>query len=167
MSEQAATIEAFESVGLLTLFGWVGTTAYSRVAQEYDEDAGHDQSVVGFLGYKYCLDLFDRATSSGKYALPNGGSASRGRDLLRRGITNDAYEAMPALSPDLVNRRDFRGSPAWAWAWGGYRWALQSYRFGEVDKIVWGQQKREQAVHRAPALHHRRRDTVRLLRLRP
>lgn len=147
MGEQAATLEAFEGAGLIKLFDWVGSTSYRRVAQEYDEDAGHDQAVIGFLGYKYCLDLFDRATSSGRYALPEGSSTAHGRDILRRGITDEAFRAMPVLEPGFVARRNFHGSPAWAW--GDVRWVLQSFAFGEIDKIIWGQKSEsKQAIAR-------------------
>lgn len=135
MSEQISTLEAFRSAGLTRLFHWVGSTAYSRVAQEYDEAAGHDQSVIGFLGYKYCLNLIDRATSSGDYALPEGEMATQGRDILRGGITDEAYRAMPIFDPDFVKRRNYHGSPAWARE--DVRWVLQSFPFGGIDEIVW------------------------------
>jgi hypothetical protein len=136
MGDQSETLEAFRNAGLTMLFDWVGSTAYARVAQEYDEAAGHDQSVIGFLGYKYCLNLFDRATSSGGYALPDGEPTAQGRDILRSGMTDEAFRSMPTLDPNLVNRRNFRGSPAWAW--NDTRWVLQSFPFGGIDEIVWG-----------------------------
>lgn len=137
MTEENDIFTAIKAAGVLDLLDWASTTAFARVAQDYDEEAGHDQSVVGFLAYKYLIDLLDRATSSGKYALPKGASADNGRDILRQGISTEAFESMPLLAPELINRNNFNGSPGWAF--GDVRWLLQSYRFGDIDKLVWGQ----------------------------
>jgi hypothetical protein len=137
MTEENDIFAALKAASVIDLLDWASTTAFARVAQDYDEDAGHDQSVAGFLAYKYLLDLLDRATSSGKYALPEGASADHGRDILRQGISTEAFEAMPRLDPDFINRSNFNGSPGWAF--GDVRWLLQSCRFGDIDKLIWGQ----------------------------
>ena len=137
MTEENDLFAALQTSGVIDLLDWASTTAFARVAQDYDEEAGHDQAVVGFLAYKYLLDLLDRATSSGKYALPVGASAGHGRDIIRLGISAEAFDSMPRLDPDLIKRSNFNGSPGWAF--GDVRWLLQSYHFGEIDKLIWGQ----------------------------
>lgn len=137
MSEETEALAALEAAGVTDLYQWAAQTAFARVSQDYEEAAGHDQAVVGTLAYKYFQDLFDRATSSGKFALPDGASAQDGRDVLQQGISGDAFLHMPHFVPDAINRSNCNGSPGWAL--GDFRWLLQSYRFGQVDSIVWGQ----------------------------
>ncbi|PPG90694.1 hypothetical protein C5C00_01585 [Rathayibacter rathayi] len=121
----------------LKLISWVAATAAARVSRDFDEDAGHDQAVVGFLSYKYHVDLFDRATSCGRYALPSDAPAGVGLDIVRRGITAEAYDSMPRIELGAIKRSNFRGSPGWAV--GDVRWVLQSFSFGHIDKIIWAQ----------------------------
>ncbi|MDQ6733181.1 MAG: hypothetical protein M3Z35_03540, partial [Nitrospirota bacterium] len=135
MSEETDVIEALEEAGVVALFNWVGRVAFERVFRDFDEDAGHDQAIVGSLAYKYLLNLFDRATSSGKYTLPDGSSPEDGRDLLRLGITDQAFADMPRFDRDSINRSNFNGSPGWATP--EIRWLLQSFKFSGIDKIAW------------------------------
>lgn len=135
MSEQEEVLQALEEAGVVDLFEWVGQTASWRLLQDFDEDAGHDQAVIGTLGYKYLINLFDRASGSGRFALPEGAAAEDGLDLVRAGVTQEAFEAMPRFEPGSIFRSNFNGSPGWAQ--DGIRWLLQSYRFGKIDKIAW------------------------------
>lgn len=147
MPTEADLLPALERGQALSLIQWVAATAAARVSKDFDEDAGHDQAVVGFLSYKYHCDLFDRATSSGRYALPADAPAGLGLDIVRRGITDEAYESMPRLEPGSIRRSNFRGSPGWAV--NDVRWVLQSFGFGNIDQIVWAQKSdTKQAVAR-------------------
>lgn len=148
MSEQAEVVGALEEAKIINLFEWAGRIAYGRVFQDFDEEAGHDQAIVGSLGYKYLINLLDRAGGCGKYALPEGTSPEAGLDLLRAGITDEAFDDMPPFTPGSIIRSNFNGSPGWAS--GNIRWLLQSYNFGEIDRISWSQKsetKRRVAQH--------------------
>ncbi|WP_146076520.1 hypothetical protein [Rathayibacter sp. AY1A7] len=147
MPTEPDLLAALDRGQALELISWVAATAAARVSRDFDEDAGHDQAVVGFLSYKYHVDLFDRATSSGRYALPADAPAEVGLDIVRRGITDEAYEKMPRIKPRMIKRSNFRGSPGWAV--DDVRWVLQSFSFGQIDKIVWAQKSdTKQAVAR-------------------
>lgn len=137
MSEQAEVVGALEEAKIINLFEWAGQTAYGRVFQDFDEDAGHDQAIVGSLGYKYLVNLLDRAGGCDKYALPEDTSPEAGLDLLRAGITDEAFDDMPRFAPGSIIRSNCNGSPGWAR--GNIRWLLQSYNFGEIDRISWSQ----------------------------
>lgn len=144
MSEEHDAIDELQRLGALGLIEWASATNFARVLQDYDEAAGHDQAVVGVHGYKYFIDLFDRATSSGKYALPSGGLTAEGRDILRAGIGEEAYAMMPRFEPTAINRGNYNGSPGWIA--GGIRWLLQSFPFGDIDKIAWNQKSPSKLV---------------------
>lgn len=135
MSEREEVLQALEEAGIIDLFEWVGQTASWRLLQDFDEDAGHDQAVIGTLGYKYLLNLFDRASGSGRFALPEGAAPEEGLDSVRSGVTQEAFESMPRFEPGSIIQSNFNGSPGWAHS--GIRWLLQSYRFGKIDKIAW------------------------------
>lgn len=137
MSEENEIWADLESNAALDLLTWAATTAFKRVAQDYDKPAGHGQAVVGTLAYTYLQDLLDRASSCGEYALPANAASGAGSDILRDGITPEAFASMPRLDPNLVNRSDYNGSPGWAM--GQFRWLLQSLPYGEIDKIQWSQ----------------------------
>lgn len=135
MSEESETIERLESAGMLHLFGWAGASVFTRVGQDYDEAAGHGQQVVGMLSYSYLRDRLDRATSCGRFALPDASVEDSGIHILRDGITLEDFAHMPRFEPGAVMRRDLNGSPAWAV--GDLRWMLQSFEYGRVDRIYW------------------------------
>lgn len=135
MHTDPEVLSLLEQEELFALFQWAGEVAFERVSQDYDEDAGHDQTIAGSLGYKYLVNLLDRATSCGKYALPAQVGPEVGEDLVRLGINEEAFDRMPRVSPGKVRRSNFNGSPGWALP--EFRWLLQSYKFGEVDRIAW------------------------------
>ncbi|MGD8168563.1 hypothetical protein ACEXOS_015180 [Herbiconiux sp. P16] len=137
MSEENEIWAELEANTVLELLPWAADTTFKRVAQDYDKPAGHKQTVVGVLAYTYLQDLLDRATSCGEYALPANINSTKGVDLLREGITQEAFEAMPRIDPALISRSDYNGSPGWAT--GSTRWLLQSFPFGGIDKIQWSQ----------------------------
>lgn len=121
---------------LLNVLGWAASAAFAATDQIYDEDAGHDQSAIGSLNFKHLLDLTDRATSNGRFVLGEG-VGGIGSDVLERGITPAAFSSMPPVSAGSIVRSNYRQSPGWAA--GEYRVLLQSYTFGRVDEIKWGQ----------------------------
>lgn len=137
MLEENEIWAEFEKNGVLELLPWAATTMFKRVAQDYDEAAGHNQTVVGVLAFTYLQDLLDRATSCGDYALPADATIAKGSDLLREGITQSAFEAMPRLDHGLAKRSNYNGSPGWAI--GDTRWLLQSFPFGGIERIQWNQ----------------------------
>ncbi len=137
MSEKEKIWAELEANAALELLPWAAATTFKRVAQDYDKPAGHTQTVVGVLAYTYLQDLLDRATSCGEYALPADVTSTKGIDLLREGITQEAFEAMPRLDPELFNRSDYNGSPGWATS--STRWLLQSFPYGGIEKIQWSQ----------------------------
>lgn len=127
-------LESLHASGLRNVIEWAVRVAVARAAQDYDDAAGHDQMVIGVLIFKYICDLIDRATGNGRYSLP-GDSGNRGQDILRSGITEEAWRAMPKVPPGRIRRIDFRSSPGWAI--DGIRVLLQSFKYGEVDRIQW------------------------------
>lgn len=148
MSEKVEVLETLQQAKVIDLFAWAGRTAYGRVFEDFDEDAGHDQAVVGLLGYKYLINLFDRAAACGKYSLPPEAPTGAGRDLLQAGISDEALDGMPRFAPGSIVRSNFNGSPGWAC--GETRWLLQSFKFGGIDRILWTQKsgtKRRIAHH--------------------
>ncbi len=134
MSSQEDALAALSASQLLDVLKWGAPAAFSMTNQVYNENAGHDQGVVGYLNFKHLKDLLDRATSNGRFALGADVSGT-GADLLNLGIGKDALLAMPRVPGDSVKRSDFRQSPGWAI--DDYRVLLQSYKFGGVDNIVW------------------------------
>lgn len=127
-------IKALRSSGLLEVLEWAAPAAFAATDQIYDEDQGHDQGVVGYLNYKHFKDLIDRATSNGRFLLGDDVDGT-GADFIKRGITPEAFNAMPNLTPQAIARNDYKQSPGWATA--GYRVLLQSYPFGKIDAIKW------------------------------
>ncbi len=136
MTAEDDALSALQASELLEVLKWGVRVALAATDQIYDEDQGHDQGVVGYLNFKHFKDLIDRATSNGRFKLGEG-LESLGGDVLDRGNTPGAFDSMPILTADAVARRDYKQSPGWAIE--GYRVLLQSYPFGKVDDIKWGQ----------------------------
>ncbi|WP_298252989.1 hypothetical protein [uncultured Arthrobacter sp.] len=136
MTAEDDALSALQSSELLNVLKWGAPVGFAATDQLYDEDQGHDQGVVGYLNFKHLKDLIDRATSNGRFKLGEG-LEGLGGDVLERGITPEAFEAMPNLPTDAVIRRDYKQSPGWAIE--GFRVLLQSYPFGKVDNVKWGQ----------------------------
>lgn len=136
MTAEDDAVSALQASALLDVLKWGAPVAFGATDQLYDEDQGHDQGVVGYLNFKHLRDLIDRATSNGRFKLGEG-LDSLGGDVLERGITPEAFNAMPHLASGAVARRDYKQSPGWAVE--GYRVLLQSYAFGKVDEIKWVQ----------------------------
>ncbi|WP_076465593.1 hypothetical protein [Actinomyces mediterranea] len=136
MTSEDDALESLDHSGLLKVLMWAASAAFARTGQDYDEDAGHDQMIIGIHNFVYLRDLLDRATANGRYTLPDGVS-NLGKDILGHGITPGARRAMPLLPPDRVSRSDYKRSPGWAA--DGYRILLQSFKYGEVDHIKWGE----------------------------
>lgn len=136
MTAEDDALSALQGSALLDVLKWGAPVAFAATDHLYDEDQGHDQGVVGYLNFKHFKDLIDRATSNGRFKLGEG-LESLGGDVLERGILPDAFESMPVLSADEIARQDYKQSPGWGIE--GYRVLLQSYPFGKVDEIKWGQ----------------------------
>lgn len=135
MSQSADVLAVLEGARVLDLFDWVGRTVYERVFQEYEEETGHTQTTVGTMAHGYLIDRIDRATGCGRFKLPAGSPAEEGVDLVRAGISDEAFETMPRIEPGVVARSNCNGSAGWAC--GEIRWLLQSHEFGRVDRIEW------------------------------
>lgn len=134
MTAQEDAINSLSRSGLRDLLTWAAPVAFAHTNDLYDEDAGHDQGVVGFLNFKHLCDLLDRATANGRFTL-GGDVDGTGADVLGRGITPAALQAMPSLGPGAVSRSDYKRSPGWSA--DGYRVLLQSFTFGKIDAIKW------------------------------
>jgi hypothetical protein len=136
MTAEDDAIASLRDSKVLDVLTWAAPAAFSATDQIYDEDAGHDQGVVGYLNFKHLKDLMDRATSNGRFVLGEDVDGT-GSDVLERGITPEVFRSMPSLSPEAIIRSDYRQSPGWAAE--GYRVLLQSYIFGGIDNIKWVQ----------------------------
>lgn len=136
MTSEEEALESLDRSGLLNVLMWAAPVAFARTGQDYDEDAGHDQMIIGVHNFVYLRDLLDRATANGRYILPDGAN-NLGEDILGRGITPEAWRAMPQLPPGRVSRSDYKRSPGWAA--DGYRVLLQSFKYGGIDHIKWGE----------------------------
>ena len=148
-------LESLDRSGLLKVLKWAAFVAFTRTGQDYDEDAGHNQMIIGSLNFVYLCDLLDRATANERYTLPDGAN-NLGEDILGRGITPEALRAMPQLPPGRVSRSDYKQSPGWAA--DGYRVLLQSFKYGEIDHIKWG--KRSEAKRCAASQSFITQDTL-------
>lgn len=136
MTAENDALSALQASGLLDALKWAAPVAFVATDELYDEDQGHDQGVVGYLNFKHLQDLLDRATANGRFKLAEG-LDSFGEDVLKRGITPEAFDSMPTLPANAVGRRDYNQSPGWAVE--GYRVLLQSFPFGKIDDIKWVQ----------------------------
>jgi hypothetical protein len=134
-SEEDAMANLRDS-GLLDGLAWAAPAAFEATDHLYDEDAGHDQGVVGYLNFKHFQDLMDRATSNGRFLLGEGVDG-KGSDVVERGIMPDVFRSMPQLKGEAIVRSNYQQSPGWAIK--GYRVLLQSYTFGQIDDIKWVQ----------------------------
>ncbi|MFM9378073.1 hypothetical protein [Gordonia sp. VNK21] len=136
MTAETDAINSLRASGLIDVLTWAAPVAFMATDELYDEDQGHGQGFVGYVNFTHYKDLVDRATSNGRFKLGDG-LDGLGEDVLKRGITPGAFGSMPRLPAGAVVRRDFEQSPGWAIE--GYRVLLQSYPFGKIDKIKWGQ----------------------------
>lgn len=148
MTAEDEAIASLRVSGLLDVLAWAAPAALATTDQIYDEDAGHDQGVIGYLNFKHLKDLMDRATSNGRFVLGEdvGGI---GADVLERGITPKVFRSMPSLPSEAIARSNYRQSPGWAAE--DYRVLLQSYTFGGIDDIKWAQ--RSDAKRRVASQH--------------
>lgn len=122
--------------GIAAALEWAAPVAFEMTAEDYDEERGHDQVIVGLHNFVYLRDLLDRVTSNGRFSLAVD-ATSAGEDMIRRGISPAALAAMPHIRVGAIARSDYQQSPGWSAA--GYRVLLQSYKFGGIDHIKWAQ----------------------------
>ncbi|MGP7813781.1 hypothetical protein [Glutamicibacter soli] len=145
MKSQNEALESLSRSRLNDLLVWGATVAFAHTNELFEDDAGHDQGVVGYLNFKHLCDLLDRATANGRFTLGDDVEGA-GTDVLERGVTPEAFRTMPVFAPNSVSRSNYKGSPGWAS--DGIRVLLQSFAFGKVDDIKWAQRsnaKREVA----------------------
>ncbi|MFH8253193.1 hypothetical protein ACH3VR_22700 [Microbacterium sp. B2969] len=136
MTAEDDALLSLRDSGLLDVLKWAAPAAFAATDQIFDEDAGHDQGVIGYLNYKHLQDHLDRATANGRFVLgPEVDGV--GTDVLERGIPPEVFRSMPQLAGDAVTRSNYRQSPGWAI--DGFRVLLQSYTFGKIDDIKWVQ----------------------------
>ncbi|PCN48980.1 hypothetical protein Csp2054_04150 [Curtobacterium sp. 'Ferrero'] len=148
MSAEDDAMKSLGEAGFLSVLKWAAPAAFAATNQIYDEDAGHDQGVVGYLNYKHLQDHLDRATSNGRFGLgPE--VEGVGGDVLERGVPPQVFRSMPLLAAHAVTRSNYRQSPGWAV--GGFRVLLQSFTFGGIDDIKWVQ--RSDAKRRVASQH--------------
>lgn len=136
MSAEDDAITSLRASGLLDALTWAAPVALAATDQLYDEDQGHGQGFVGYANFTHYKDLVDRATGNGRFKLGIGVDGL-GEDVLKRGITPEAFDSMPSFPVGAVVRQDYKQSPGWAIE--GYRVLLQSYPFGKVNDIKWVQ----------------------------
>lgn len=136
MTAEDDAIASLQASGLLDVLTWAAPVAFAATDQLHDEDQGHGQGFVGYANFTHYKDLVDRATSNGRFKLGEG-LESLGGDMLKRGITPEAFDSMPLLPGGAVIRRDYKQSPGWATE--GYRVLLQSFPFGKIENIKWVQ----------------------------
>lgn len=148
MTAEDDAIASLRASGLLGVITWAAPAAFMATDQIFDEDAGHDQGVIGYLNFKHLKDLVDRATSNGRFVLAEDVDVI-GMDVLKRGIAPDVFESMPVLDSMAIARRNYRQSPGWADE--NYRVLLQSYTFGRIDDIRWV--RRSDAKRRVASQH--------------
>ena len=155
MTTQDDAIDNLRASGFTDVLEWAAPAAFAATAQIHDEDAGHDQGVVGYLNFKHLKDLIDRATSNGRFELGDD-VGGLGSDFLERGVSPDVFSSMPILASEVVRRSNYRQSPGWAIE--GIRVLLQSFTFGKIDDIDWRQ--RSDAKRRVAAQHFIDIDTL-------
>lgn len=148
MNAEDDAIASLRESGVLDVLTWAAPAAFAATDQIYDEDAGHDQGVIGYLNFKHLKDLMDRATSNGRFVLGEDVDTT-GSDVLERGILPEVFRSMPSLPPETIARSDYQQSPGWAAE--GYRVLLQSFTFGRIDDIKWVQ--RSDAKRRVASQH--------------
>jgi hypothetical protein len=136
VTAQDDALSSLTRSGLRPALEWAAPIAFARTGNDYDEDAGHDQAIIGLHNFVYMRDLLDRSSGNGRYAVDPAANG-KGRDFLGRGIPPEALVAMPAIADGTIMRRDYQGSAGWAA--DGHRILLQSFKFGGIDKIKWGQ----------------------------
>ena len=136
MTAQDDALSSLTDSGIVPTLEWAAPVAFAMTAEDFDEDRGHDQVIVGLHNFVYLRDLLDRATSNGRFALADDASGV-GEDMLRRGIAPAALAGMPNVPVGAIARRDYQQSPGWSA--DGHRVLLQSYKFGDIDRIKWSQ----------------------------
>lgn len=143
MNAQVEALKSLRQSGLYDLLTWSAQVAFARTNDAYEEEAGHDQGVVGYLNFKHLCDLMDRATANGRFRLGEDVEGV-GADVIQRGITPEAFRAMPAFAPGTVKRSNYRDSPGWSSA--NYRVLLQSFTLGKIDAINWARRSEAKRV---------------------
>ena len=144
MTTQDDALANIAASGLAAVLKWAAPVAFARTREDYDEDAGHDQFIIGGHNFVYLRDLLDRATSNKRFAV-NLDSTGSGDDVLSRGITAAAFATMPVIEPGLIVRKDFEQSPGWAA--GDIRVLLQSFKYGQIDRIQWARPAKKKVAN--------------------
>ena len=56
MTLEDDALESLDRSGLLKVLEWAAPVAFARTGQDYDEEAGHDQMIIGSLNFVYLRD---------------------------------------------------------------------------------------------------------------
>jgi hypothetical protein len=130
---------------------WAYRSATTRTLEVYSEADGHDAAWLGNTRFTLFRDRLDRVFGCGRYAVRPGSLATGNLDILYAELSPEDRRTMPHLTPGLVRRADFNGSPGWAD--GEYRFLLAACAFGKLDRLPWPQKsptKRRIALQPSP-----------------
>lgn len=151
MTEQLEVISDLSEPGVLACISWAVTSAYAETMRDYDPRRGYGPGWIGYTAHNLICDRMNRVFSCGDFYLPTGLPAEAGMDAVRDGLHPDDFDTMPSLAPDLVSYSPLNNSPGWRF--GSTRWLLQSYEFGQSQRIPWATKsptKRRVASHPDP-----------------
>jgi len=148
MSEQQDVIDTLRAAGVIDALKWAAESACSRTMEDYSPGAGHDGRWVGNTRYILLEDRLDRVFGCRRYGPPPGGGQEADADLLHDQLPQHEVDSMPRLPVGLVVRSNLNGSSGWAY--GDYRWLLNSSVPGRIDALSWKSETKKQ-VARQPA----------------
>jgi hypothetical protein len=110
---------------------WATAAAHARAWADFDEETGHNQTVLGIAAHTLLADRQDRVFRLEKYMTKDDG---RDQDVLLAGLLPPEQKSLPTISG--VTRADLNNSPGWQY--GQYRWFLSAFEYGKVHDIAWG-----------------------------
>ncbi|MFE5941138.1 hypothetical protein [Streptomyces sp. NPDC056480] len=148
MTEQLEVIGDLSESGVLAGITWAVTSAYAETMRDFDPRRGYGPGWIGYTAHGLICDRMNRVFSCGDFHLPSGLPAEAGMDAVRDGLHADDFRTMPHLDPDLVSYSPLNNSPGWRHR--STRWLLQSYEFGQSQRIPWA---RKSATKRRVASH--------------
>lgn len=148
MTERDHVLKALRQHGVLGAIGWAHASTYAQTWQDFNPAGGHGQGWLGYTAYTYMVDRQNRVFKCERFAPESEDADDVGRDVLADGIGD--FDTMPNVRPGLVTRANLNGSPGWTF--GGWRWLLVSYPFGQLDYIHWpGKSLTKKTVAQQPA----------------
>ncbi|MFI7592812.1 hypothetical protein [Micromonospora sp. NPDC049359] len=142
MTEDEKVISEMTDGGIVGALRWAVASAHARAWADFDQETGHNQTVLGIAAHTLLADRLDRVFRLEKYLASED---ARDQDVLLAGLSSPEQKSMPAVTG--VERADLNNSPAWRY--GHRRWFLSSFEYGKVHDIAWGRKsptKRKIAV---------------------